>query len=76
MRAKVAKRAPDKRPDGRDSQGRAGSSLLGHLIAVKTGDDRGRLSGDIHQDGGNGSAIHGAVVNGRKHDNGAKWGPD
>ena len=71
MRAKVANVPPINDPMAAIPEGRPRPALFGHLVAVKTSDHRGRLSGDIDQDGGDGPSIHGAVVNGGQHDDGA-----
>ena len=44
--------------------------LAGHLVPVKTGHDRGRLSGNVHQDRGRGSSVHGPVIDPGEHDDG------
>ena len=62
--------------DRGDAQGRARASLLGHLVAVDTGDDGGRLAGDVHQDGSGRSSVHCAVVNARHHDDRGYRGAD
>jgi hypothetical protein len=46
----------------------AGAALLGHLVAVQRGDDRGRLAGDVHQDGRRRAAVLGAVIDAGEHD--------
>ena len=58
----------DEGPHGRDAQGRARSSLAGHLVSVQTGHHRGGFAGDIEKDGSRGAAIHGPIVDPRQHD--------
>ena len=58
----------DEGAEGRDPQGRPGPSLAGHLIPVQAGHDGGRLAGDVDQDRGGRSAVHGPVVDPGQHD--------
>ena len=60
--------AADERADGGDAERRAAAALLGHLVAVEAGDDRGRLARHVDQHRGDRAAVHGAVVDGGQHD--------
>ena len=60
----------NKRAKSGNAQGRARSSLAGHLVAVQTGDDGCRFSGNIDQDRSRRPAIHGPVINSGQHDDG------
>ena len=51
---------------GCDSESRSSPSLARHLVTVKTGHHRSSLSGDVDEDGGRGSSIHGPVRNPRQ----------
>jgi hypothetical protein len=71
-----AARSGHKRADGGDGERGAGPPLFGHLIPIDAGDDRGRLAGDVQENGGRGAAVHGPVVNPGQHDDGCQRGPD
>ena len=60
--------APDEAAERSDHQGRAGTTLAGHLIAIDAGNDRRRLAGDAHQDRRGRAAVHGTVENTGQHD--------
>ena len=62
------KRAGDERAERGDAERRAGAALLGHLVAVDTGDDGRGLAGNVDQDRGGRAAIHRAVVDPGHHD--------
>ena len=67
-------RSGDERAEGGNPQRDAGPSLLGHLVSVQAGDDRGRLPGNVYQDGSGGPAIHRPVINSGEHDDGRNRG--
>ena len=56
--------AADERADGGNAERGAAAALLGHLVAVETGDDRGGLARHVDQHRGDGAAVHGAIVDG------------
>ena len=57
-----AEAPPDERAQGRHPQRRPGPALAGHLIAVEAGHHAGRFPGDVQQDGGGGTAVHGPII--------------
>ena len=61
-------RAGEERGDGGDGKRRAGASLLGHLVAVDAGDDRGGFAGDVDQNGGGRATVLRAVEDACQHD--------
>ena len=61
-------------PKARDAQGRPGPSVARHPVTVQTGDHRGRLSGDVHEDRRGRSAVHRAVHDPRQQDDGRNGG--
>ena len=60
--------AADERADGRNPERGAAAALLRHLIAVETGDDRGRFARHVDQHRRDGAAVHGAIIDGAEHD--------
>ena len=54
--------------DRRDPERLARAALLGHLVAVDARDDRRGLTGDVQQDRRRRTAVLGAVVDARHHD--------
>ncbi len=68
--AQEAHRPGDEGADGRHSQGGPGPALFGHLVAVQAGDDGRGLPGDVQQNRGGRTAVLGAVINSREHDDG------
>ena len=59
----------DERTDGGNPQSGAGLAFPGHLVAVEAGHHRGRLTGNVDQDGSGRSAVHGPVIDGGNDDN-------
>ena len=59
--------AGEERAERRHRERGAGAALLGHLVAVDAGDDRGRLARHVDQDRGGRAAILGAVVDAGQH---------
>ena len=48
--------------------------MLCHRVTVQTRDDRGRLPGDIHENGRDRSAVGRAVIDARHHDDRSRQG--
>ena len=63
-------RASKEGTDGGDAQRGARATLPCHLIAVERGHDRRRLTRQVDQNCGGGTAVLGAVINAREHDQG------
>ena len=61
---------PTNEASGGDDQRRSAAALLGHLVAVEGGGDRGRLARDAQQHRGGGAAVGRAVQDGGEHDDG------
>ena len=68
IRRQHADGAGDEGGDGGNAERRAGASLLRHLVAVEAGDHRGRFSRHVEQDRRRRTAVLGAVINAREHD--------
>ena len=63
-----AEGARDEGGDRRDPECLARATLLGHLVAVDTGDDRRGLAWDVQQDRRRRTAVLGAVIDAGHHD--------
>ena len=61
-------RAGNERPDRRCRESRPGAALARHLVAVDGRDGRGRLAGQVDEDGGGRSTILSAVIDAGEHD--------
>jgi hypothetical protein len=72
-RATVAKVPPTNEPMAAIPRADPARPWRRHLVAVDAGDHRRRLARHVDQHRGDGAAIHGAVVDGAQHDDGAGW---